>query len=81
MPSPQGPARQMHIDLSLEGLEQTLRYCRRDIAEFASNMLEAQDRVAAGEENVRVPRFAAYSVWVREFQKRAGCAERSWSCH
>lgn len=63
MPSPQGPARQMHIDLSLEGLEQTLRYCRRDIAEFAAPMLEAQDRRAAGE-NVNVPRFAAYSVWV-----------------
>ncbi|KAK6851855.1 hypothetical protein PG995_011980 [Apiospora arundinis] len=63
VPFPQGPARQMHIDLSLEGLEQTLRYCRRDIAEFASNVLEAQDRRAAGEENVRVPRFAAYSVW------------------
>lgn len=54
----------MHIDLSLEGLEQTLRYCRRDIAEFASNVLEAQDRRAAGED-VQVPRFAAYSVWVR----------------
>lgn len=56
----------MHIDLSLQGLEQTLRYCRHDIAEFASNMLEAQDRRAAGEENVRIPRFAAYSIWVRQ---------------
>lgn len=54
----------MHIDLSLEGLEQTLRYCRRDIAAFAGPVLEAQDHRAAGEEKVKVPRFAAYSVWV-----------------
>ncbi|KAK8075386.1 hypothetical protein PG997_010049 [Apiospora hydei] len=63
VPSPQGPARQMHIDLSLEGLEQTLRYCRRDIAEFAAPVLAAQDRRAAGDKDVKVPRFAAYSIW------------------
>lgn len=66
----------MHIDLSLEGLEQTLRYCRRDITEFAAPMLEAQDRRAAGE-NVEVPRFAAYSVWVGQLTSTSNI-QRRW---
>ncbi|KAK8071842.1 GA4 desaturase [Apiospora saccharicola] len=53
VPPPQGPASQMHIDLSLEGLEQTLRYCRKNIAEFAAPVLEAQDRRAAGDKDVK----------------------------
>lgn len=66
VPSPQGPARPTHIDLSLDGLRRTVRSCRKDIAECGKAALEAEDRKAAGED-VKVPRYAGYSVWVRAY--------------
>lgn len=64
VPSPQGPARPTHVDLSLDGLRRTVRYCSKKIAECGKAVLEAEDRKAAGED-VQVPRYAGYSVWVR----------------
>lgn len=56
------PARQAHVDTTLEGLRRTLRYARRDIKAAGAKALEAEDLKAAGHE-VRVPRYASYSVW------------------
>lgn len=53
-----------HIDLTLEGLRETLRWARRDMRDAADPIFEAEARREAGEKDVRVPRFAAYSVWV-----------------
>lgn len=48
----------MHIDYSLQGLKDSARFCRHDIAETAKEALSAED-----DESKDVPRYAAYSVW------------------
>lgn len=62
--SGQEPSRMAHVDLTVEGLRNTLRFARKDMLEMAQPIFEAEARRAAGEKDVRVPRFAAYSVWV-----------------
>jgi hypothetical protein len=54
------PARVAHVDYSLQGLRSCARYSRRDIAALAQEALEAED----ADEN-EVPRYAMYSIWVR----------------
>ncbi|KAF2172720.1 hypothetical protein M409DRAFT_16682 [Zasmidium cellare ATCC 36951] len=50
------PARTAHIDFSVQGLRDTVRWGRQDIAREAQAAIEAED---AGE----APRYAAYSIW------------------
>lgn len=52
------PARMAHSDYSVTGLRSSVRYCRKDICEKASEALEAED-----EKSALIPRYAAYSVW------------------
>ena len=47
-----------HIDLTLQGMRNTVRFARKDIAEWAQDILEAED---AGRPTSR---YAIYSVWV-----------------
>jgi len=61
--SGQEPSRMAHVDLTVDGLRETLRYARRDMHEMAQPIFEAEARKAAGEKDIKVPRFAAYSVW------------------
>ncbi|CAK1363211.1 hypothetical protein CB0940_04683 [Cercospora beticola] len=56
------PARQCHVDTTLKGLRTTLRSATTEIAESARNVIEAEDLRASGVD-VRVPRFASYSIW------------------
>ena len=49
--------------MTLEGLRRTLRYSTTEIVNAAKNIMEAEDLRAAGHD-VKVPRYAAYSVWV-----------------
>lgn len=58
-----------HIDLTLDGFRETLRWARKDIRQTAEPVLAAETRRRNGED-VRVPRFAAYSVWVRVLTPR-----------
>ncbi|KJX93097.1 hypothetical protein TI39_contig4414g00001 [Zymoseptoria brevis] len=58
----QQPARHAHIDLTLQGLRDTLRLARSDITAAAQSVIDAEEAQARGEEVV-VPRFAAYSLW------------------
>lgn len=51
------------MDMTLEGLRRTMKLARRDITAVAKPQLEAEEQRAAGQD-VRVPRYAAYSVWV-----------------
>lgn len=57
------PARHAHCDMVLESLRDTIHVCRQDICEMAKPSVDAE-LARAGGENVRVPRYAAYSVWV-----------------
>ncbi|KAK3620614.1 hypothetical protein LTR22_025515 [Elasticomyces elasticus] len=52
------PSHLAHIDYSLQGLRDSVRYCRKDICAAAVEALKAEDE---GVENV--PRYAAFSVW------------------
>ncbi|KAF2217519.1 hypothetical protein CERZMDRAFT_92166 [Cercospora zeae-maydis SCOH1-5] len=56
------PARQCHVDTTLKGLRTTLRSATTEIAEAARDVIEAEDLRASGVE-VKVPRFASYSIW------------------
>ena len=47
-----------HIDYSLTGLKDSVRYCRKDIKAAGQEALDAEDANAA-----EVPRYASYSVW------------------
>lgn len=47
-----------HSDYSVQGLRNSVRYCRKDIREGGSAALAAED-----EKSAHVPRYAAYSVW------------------
>ena len=58
------PARHAHCDMTLESLSDTIRMCRRDITDMAKPAIEAEDK-RGKEGNVKVPRYAAYSVWVQ----------------
>ena len=58
------PARHAHCDMTLESLSDTIRVCRRDISAAAKPSIGAEDRRQNGQQ-VNVPRYAAYSVWVR----------------
>ncbi|KJX95795.1 hypothetical protein TI39_contig1049g00001 [Zymoseptoria brevis] len=51
------PSRQVHIDISRQGMFDTLRSCRKDITEKAKSILEAVEK---GEP---LPRHAAFGVW------------------
>ncbi|CZT16672.1 uncharacterized protein RCC_02507 [Ramularia collo-cygni] len=51
------PSRQVHIDISLNGLLETFRSCRKDITKKAQHIIDAVDK---GEP---VPRYAAFSIW------------------
>ncbi|KAF7188080.1 Gibberellin cluster GA4 desaturase [Pseudocercospora fuligena] len=74
------PLRGAHIDYSQKGLRDTARYCRKDIYAAAKKALDAEDRLAAGEQ-VKVPRYAAYSVWrPTKTVKRDGLAVSDWRC-
>lgn len=57
------PLRLAHLDYSLKGLRSNIRYSRKDIAEVGKEAVTAEDAAKAGKD-VRVPRYAAYSVWV-----------------
>ena len=57
------PARHAHCDMTLESLSDTIRMCRRDISALARPSIEAEERRQVGAP-ARVPRYAAYSVWV-----------------
>ncbi|KXT18715.1 hypothetical protein AC579_2700 [Pseudocercospora musae] len=59
---PNEPARQAHVDMTLEGFRRTFRYARRDITAAAQHIIEAEGLKAAGHD-VKVPRYASYSVW------------------
>lgn len=61
------PARHAHCDMTLESLSDTIRMCRRDITELAKPAIEAEERKKNGGLE-RVPRYAAYSVWVQYCQ-------------
>jgi GA4 desaturase len=61
--SAQQPARHAHIDLTLEGLRDTLRLARQDITAMAQPIIDAEDARARGED-VEVQGYAAYSMWV-----------------
>ena len=52
------PARTAHIDFSVKGLQDTVRWGRHDIAKAAQAEIDAED--AGGG-----PRYAAYRIWVR----------------
>lgn len=67
--SGQEPSRRAHVDLTLDGLRETLRHARQDMVEAAKPILEAEAKTQAGQA-VKVPRFAAYSVWVGRIPKR-----------
>lgn len=56
------PSREAHCDMTLESLRDTLTMCRKDVSEFAKPVAEAIAMRAQGAV-VRVPRYAAYSVW------------------
>ncbi|KIW91169.1 uncharacterized protein Z519_08064 [Cladophialophora bantiana CBS 173.52] len=51
------PARALHVDYTLKGLRDTIKYCRADFAEAGAEAIKAYE---AGN---RGPRVAAYSVW------------------
>jgi hypothetical protein len=51
------PARMVHVDYSMKGLRDTVRFGRKDILEIAELAIDAEGR---GES----PRYACYSVWV-----------------
>ncbi|KAJ9607576.1 hypothetical protein H2200_007654 [Cladophialophora chaetospira] len=51
------PARSVHVDYTMKGLLDTVRYCREDMSLAGTEALKAID---AGK---RPPRVAAYSVW------------------
>ncbi|EXJ71369.1 uncharacterized protein A1O5_05176 [Cladophialophora psammophila CBS 110553] len=51
------PARALHVDYTLKGLRDTIKYCRADFAEAGAEAIKAHE---AGN---RGPRVAAYSVW------------------
>ncbi|RMZ66297.1 GA4 desaturase [Pyrenophora seminiperda CCB06] len=52
-----GPVGKAHIDLTLQGMRNTVRFARKDIAEWAQDILRAED---AGRP---APRYAIYSAW------------------
>lgn len=64
------------MDYTLKGLKRTLRYVRKDVAEMGKAALEAEDAVAAGKE-VKVPRYAAYSIWVSASLQQRHCQRQS----
>lgn len=49
--------------MTYEGLKRTVREARQDIREMAKHVIQAEDLRAAGH-NVRIPRYASYSIWV-----------------
>jgi hypothetical protein len=57
------PLRRAHFDYSLSGLRSNIRYVRKDVAQKAKVAIEAEDAANAGK-GTRVPRYAAFSVWV-----------------
>ena len=57
------PARHAHCDMIMDSLRDTIRVCRQDIREMAGPSIEAEETRFNGTKN-RVPRYAAYSVWV-----------------
>lgn len=57
------PLRMAHLDYSLKGLRSNIRYVRKDVVDMGKLAVEAEDSAKAGKD-VRVPRYAAYSVWV-----------------
>ena len=52
------PSRQVHIDISPQGLFDTLKSCRKDISKAAEAVIEA------AEKGTEIPRYGAFSVWV-----------------
>ncbi|KAI5366595.1 Putative hydroxylase/desaturase AsaB [Septoria linicola] len=56
------PARQCHVDTTLEGLRRTLQFSNTEIAEAAKNIMDAE-ALRKASHDVEVPRYAAYSVW------------------
>lgn len=58
------PSRQVHVDISPQGLFDTLRSCRKDISKAAEAVIEA------AEKGTTIPRYGAFSVWV---------SNQSWS--
>lgn len=61
------PLRVAHIDFTLRSLQQTARYRMQETYDAAKEAIEAEDARLNGERDVRVPRYAAYSVWVSTF--------------
>ena len=57
------PVRVAHMDYTLKGLRSNIRYVRKDVEQMGRAAVEAEDAAKAGKD-VRVPRYAAYSVWV-----------------
>ncbi|OQV09277.1 hypothetical protein CLAIMM_13413 [Cladophialophora immunda] len=51
------PARALHVDYTLKGLLDTIKYSRADMAEAGAEAIKAHDAGTRG------PRVAAYSVW------------------
>lgn len=51
------PARMVHVDYSLKGLRDTVRFGRKDIYDVAKAAIDA-------EEEGKSPRYACYAVWV-----------------
>ena len=66
------PARHAHCDMVLESLRDTLSMCRRDISEAAKPSAEAEEMRKNGSE-VKVPRYAAYSIWVLPSTYKVHC--------
>lgn len=56
------PARAVHVDYTAEGLRRTIHECRKDITAMGQKVIETEEAKARGED-VKVPRYAAYSVW------------------
>lgn len=52
------PARMAHSDYTVKGIQDSVRYCRKDIHDAGKEALQAEDR-----KDAHVPRYAAYSVW------------------
>ncbi|CAK3795458.1 Hypothetical predicted protein [Lecanosticta acicola] len=50
------PSRAFHVDYSVKGLQDTVRWCRKDIVEVAKPTIDAEDAGLS-------PRYAAYSIW------------------
>lgn len=57
------PLRTAHLDYTLKGLRSNIRYVRKDVEEMGRAAVAAEEEAKAGKD-VRVPRYAAYSIWV-----------------